>query len=212
VQRIATLGLEVPHDFAAGPYEAIHKRLTGGAYVTPVDEAFTSSDRTEQSQTELYNQERELFGFFVTGWSAIESLCYALFAIGAMIDRKRFPILTQKDMRTIEPGKTTSKYYSAFNKTLLTESLRKTTTSQEYKDWKEIRNVLLHRITPSRNIAIRMEVSDNPPTIESVYSKGVSWWQEIPLDEATTAERRSWLAKTLGEVLHAAETFTTQRF
>jgi hypothetical protein len=38
VQRIATLGLEVPHDFAAGPYEAIHKRLTGGAYVTPVED------------------------------------------------------------------------------------------------------------------------------------------------------------------------------
>ncbi len=63
------------------------------------DEAFTASVHREGSQRETFIQERELFDFFVTDCSAIVSLFYALFSTGAMLNRKRFPIATPKDMR-----------------------------------------------------------------------------------------------------------------
>jgi hypothetical protein len=37
MQRIATMGLEVPGDFAAEPHEFVNIRLAGGAYIRPVD-------------------------------------------------------------------------------------------------------------------------------------------------------------------------------
>ena len=240
------MGLEVPDDFSAGSYEAIHTRLTGGEYVSGEyvslventvedhiwsqysgawnalayrfrscaehDEAFAASIRREASQTETYIQERELFGFFVTGWSAIESLFYALYAIGAMLNRQRFPIIRPEDMRAINPKNTASKFNKAFKSDPLTEVLRHTTSRQEYKDWKEIRNVLLHRIAPSRSHNIRIEIDGDPLTIEKAYTRGVSWWEGIPLDDTTTAARRKWLAATLVDVLKAAATFTAQRF
>lgn len=43
-------------------------------------------------EPERYRQERDLFGFFVSGLSAIESTNYGLFAIASMLDPNRFRI------------------------------------------------------------------------------------------------------------------------
>jgi hypothetical protein len=37
MQRTATMGLEVPGDFAAEPHEFVIIRMAGGAYIRPVD-------------------------------------------------------------------------------------------------------------------------------------------------------------------------------
>jgi hypothetical protein len=37
MQRIATMSLEVPGDFAAEPHEFVNIRLASGAYIRPVD-------------------------------------------------------------------------------------------------------------------------------------------------------------------------------
>ncbi len=47
---------------------------------------------------------------------------------------------------------TASKFNIAFKNDRLSEALRRTTTRQEYQDWKEITNVLLHRVTPPASI------------------------------------------------------------
>jgi len=108
----------MPPDFAAAPYRAIHARITATIPTTHLawshyaagwtalayrfracaehDTALTQSIRWAGAvppPNERYVQERERFGFFVTGVSAIESLCYSLFAIGALLNLQEFSIL-----------------------------------------------------------------------------------------------------------------------
>jgi hypothetical protein len=38
-----------------------------------------------------YQQERDLFGFFGNAYAVFEAFCFALFAVGALIDPAHFP-------------------------------------------------------------------------------------------------------------------------
>ena len=50
------------------------------------DRVFREAIR-RNSHSDLYIQERELFGFFTTGMAAVESFFYALYAFGWMLNR-----------------------------------------------------------------------------------------------------------------------------
>jgi hypothetical protein len=115
----------LPADFPVGPYEAVQKRVSvdlkeshpdsrgqfaGGWNALRYryqacdehDREFTRSIQSEQTPRERYIQERELFGFFVSGQSAIESLCYSLHAIASVIKAVEFPIQTKEDLKRID--------------------------------------------------------------------------------------------------------------
>jgi hypothetical protein len=66
------------------------------------NEAFTESvTRAGASppDPDRYVQEKHLFGFFVTGHSAIECLSYGLHALGSMVAPPSFPMATDADLR-----------------------------------------------------------------------------------------------------------------
>jgi len=116
----------MPLDFATGPYETIQQRISvdlGEGYAESLqmfagawnavryrylacvehDQSFTSSIQQQLTPLERYHQERDLFGFFVSGLSTIESLCYGLYAVASIIEPAGFAIRTQQDLRGVTP-------------------------------------------------------------------------------------------------------------
>ncbi len=226
-KRLSTIGLVMPEDFAVEPYEAIHSRLTiekenqpdawaeyAGAWNAVAyrfhacadhDEAYTESiQRAGDSppQPERYIQEKELFGFFVTGLSAIESLCYGLFAIASMLNERCFLMTTTKDKRSIRFRKTTQQFAKAFPGEDVTCALEQMRDSEEFSEWREIRNILTHRLAPGRVVHLSTKSSSRPSL----------WKIGTPLDGETTASRRKWLAVTISRLLKATDEFTDSRF
>lgn len=134
-QKLTTIGLAMPKVFPVEPYESIHKRIVkkkddylkswfqyawawnAVAYrflaCTEHDRAFTHSIKKfgiSPRPPKRYIQEKDLFGFFVTGLSTLESLFYGLYAIASIIKPLYFPITTEKDLRSITHEKTTNKF------------------------------------------------------------------------------------------------------
>ncbi len=224
---LSTIGLVMPEDFAVEPYEAIHSRVTtkkenhpdtwaeyAGAWNAVAyrfhasadhDEAYTESiQRAGDSppQPERYIQEKELFGFFVTGLSAVESLCYGLFAIASMLNERCFLMTTTKHKKSIGFKKTTQQFAKAFPGEDVTYALRQMRDSKEFSEWREIRNILTHRSAPGRVVYLSTKSSSRPSL----------WKIGIQLDGGTTTSRRKWLAATISRLLKATGGFTDSRF
>lgn len=224
---VSTVHLKLPDDFEYDSYEAVHSRIgplneshqpQWSEYVdawsaiatrfyacAEYDDAFTRSIKVNAApqQPERSHQERDLFGFFVTGLSIIESTCYGLYAIASMLDAASFPIAGAKDKRTISPEHTSDRFRATFPNAGLSRALHATVNSQDYRDWKEIRNILAHRGTPGR-------------TIHATVGSGVGrndalWTRGIALDASTTPARRLWLAGTLRTLLQEANLFVNSQ-
>ncbi len=221
---VSTMFLEMPNDFEHGFYNAVHSRIgplheryqpqwieyvdawCAVAYrfraCAEYDEAFTQSIQTDDAppQPERYYQERDLFGFFVTGLSVIESTCYGLYAIASMLDDVYFPIKKAGHKKAISPESTANRFRTTFPTEDLSRALNRMVNSQEYEDWKEVRNILAHRGSPGRSIR---------RTAGSGGTYGDSLWlNRIPLDSSTTSSRRAWLAGTLQTIFSEADSFT----
>lgn len=67
---------------------------------------------------------------------------------------------------------------------------------QEFKDWKIIRNILIHRSLPGR---VFHEGGDH---------HGEVLWECIQIDKGTTVSKRNWLVRALSKLLRDADTFT----
>jgi hypothetical protein len=219
---LSTVGLIMPVDFPVKSYEEIQSYVVdrkdsdpelflqyAGAFnaiayrfytCTEHDRIFTESVKRHGSMPPpqaRYIQEKELFGFFVTGLSTIESFCYGLFAIGAMTrERENFSFKTDKDKRRIDPEITGKTFKQTFPREAITASLNKLLSDNSYNELKDIRNTLAHRTSPGRTM---YSGSRNDKTL------GV---KDIQIDETTTAVRRKWLAITINLLLNEASDFT----
>jgi hypothetical protein len=217
----------MPKDFPSTPYEGVHFRVNNysrtdseswiqynGAWkaisyrflsVVDYDKAFTRSIKKfgdAPPNPERYKQERDLFGFFVNGLAAIESLYYAVFAIGSMLEPVNFNVDTPQDLRSINPESTNSQFKKVFPEESFNTILSRVTSSPEFRAWKEVRNILAHREAPGRTIFLS----------NSGSSPAALWKVGIPLDANTTASRRKWLAETLGLLIKETDIFTSNRF
>ena len=211
----------LPADFPKAPFEAVEKRISvdlgeshpdsrrefaGGwnalwyRYITfcEHDQGFTRSIQNEQTPLERYYQERDLFGFFVAGQSAIESLCYGLYAIASILRPDQFPIRTQKDLRAIKWNRTGQLYTSCFPGEGLTTGFDGLARSQEFTAWREQRNILAHRCTPGRVVNLGGSLD------------GITEWSDTELNRSTTSTRRHWLEMTIGDLLKEADQFTAK--
>lgn len=222
---VSTIHLEMPDDFAYAAYEAVHSRIgplheshqpqwieyaTAWSAVAnrfrscaEHDEAFTRSIQTHgdaPQQPERYYQERDLFGFFVTGLSTIEATCYGLVAIGSMLDDVYFPIKKPKNKKAISPERTADRFRTTFPNEGISRTLNETIESQEYDDWKEVRNILAHRGSPGRIIDRTVGAGD--------AHGDALWLNGIPLNAATAPSRREWLTNTIQTLLREADSFT----
>ena len=221
-------GLIMPPDFDSVAFDNIHRHLCrykskfsnnsweqyGGAWNAVAYRYYTCAEHDAEFTTlikslgvtpslkDRYLQERELFGFFVTGLSTIESLCYGLFAIASNINAKEFAFKNVSDYRRVNPENTCKSFKNAFPNDAISRTLNMLIASQQFKDWKEIRNVLAHRTAPGRIV----DLTTNTPTQPAYWKIGIA------LDDTTTSTRRFWLSNSINAVLGETDSFTMKYF
>jgi hypothetical protein len=226
-----TTNLNMPQDFDVDSYNAVHKCLRSkitlnndvwGYYaggwnaimyrfltVDESDKKFTGSINKSGGTPvpcERYIQERELFSFFVNGLATIESFCFAIYAIGSLVEPSAFSMSTERKRRNINPENTVRKFKKRYPNEQVTKELQKLVESDEFECWKEIRNVLAHRLSPGREVSVNLSFGGGN------FQKSVTWNKVISIDENTTKIRRQWLANTLNRLLLAAKNFVFMQF
>ena len=228
----AGLGDIVPDDFPRATYNEIGKRvytfvsqklggtplldhfldswLAGGyrfCTCAEHDAAFRASIQRVGSNTpqlEHYVQERELFGFFVNGLTAIESFSYSSYSLAAILNDENFPMSNPK---TIQVNSTADKLVKFFPGEPLSVVLDQIRNDNEYRSWSNIRNILAHRVIPARQGTVTLWPPQPNPAPK------VTWIEDsIALDSSTTTSRRRWLAKVVTEFVDAADSFTLLYF
>jgi hypothetical protein len=227
---LSTNHLPMPDDFDRDSYENVFSRLAplnltypipwgeyAGAWIAlsyrfyscaEYSDSFTESLQTHGGTAqalECYRQERDLYNFFVSGLSAIESFYYGLFAVASMLDSNTFPVQTDEGKRT-KPEGVVRRFLARFPNENVTTTMQNLLADKAYKEWNDRRNILAHRNTPGRLMSIRVTMG----RVDANY--GPLRWGEIDLDERTTPSRRQWLAETLRDLLSAADTFTANHF
>ncbi len=219
---------ELPEDFPSAAYGAVQACMQnrrpenedlwdqyGGAWraiayryrtCAESDEAFTRSIKIQGGTPPApyrYEQERDLFLFFVSGWSSLEAFCYGIYAITAFITPENFPMGTNSERRDVNPKSTSKRLQDIFPGEQLTSTLNSVLATPEMREWKEIRNVLIHRTHPGREISV-----GGPPADPSTSSR---WKVGIDIDVKTTSVRRSRLSDTLSQLLRDAAKFAQQQ-
>jgi hypothetical protein len=184
-----------------------HRYLSCTAHGLSFSKSIVAGEKP--SARERHRQGHDLFGFFVTGLSAIESLCYGLFFIGRAVSPNTFP-LPAHGLRDINVSYTAGKFNArkfkrAFKNDSIGDKLDTMTRSTNFRDWTTIRNVLAHRVTP---LQVLLHPFGGGP------SRGYTVWQvhdvrdPISLDEQFTITQRQWLTNTINDILDAADSFT----
>ena len=210
VPTVLTLnGLTVPDDFPASAFERVWKKIsplstTRNAlyvefssawnalthrYLAMVDhgEGFTASviaDGTSPKPERRHYQEQCLFDFFSSGFSAFDAFFYATFAVGALVDAVAFPLTTEAEQKSVSSGHTLKCYRGRFSGSAILAALEALAGSAEYRQWRDVRNILTHRAAPGRTLHVSGEPDDETP---------VDRWKVfgIPLDRNTIPERRA---------------------
>ena len=222
----------VPADFPREVYNRIGLRIYEKLYLTGVspvlaehfsdawlavayrffactehDASFRSSIERAGSnppRLEHYIQERELYGFFVTGLTVIESFYYGCYVIASMINGDGFPM---DNPRSIQVSSTADKFVKNFAQKPITRELDSLRNNDAFKRWSLIRNVLAHRVNPARQVTVTLW----PPKENPLHE--VSWPEEaITIDRDTTASRRTWLANNITRLIAELDTFTHSNF
>ncbi|MEG4918468.1 hypothetical protein [Microcoleus sp. B7-D4] len=178
------------------------------------------------SPYERYVVEQELFDFLVNGLSAIECLCCALCAIGAIeVTQTRqatdnsFLIDREEYIKKITPRTTALNFEKKFPNAPITTSLKnlfekssETENAVKYEDWKKIRNYLAHRFQPGRMVPISSTGVSNHDVPESwnlnsLTNEDLENLPNIEFTDTTTASRREWLTKIIRNILSESYIF-----
>lgn len=152
------------------------------------EEAFTRliSDDANAAQTRDL-QERELFGFFVTGQSAIECVAFAAYLYASCISPTRF----SAKLHTLKLRNIADTFRSNYPNDCLTAALAATEASSDWQFWTRARNRLTHQSHPGRNLS----------------NVGPTMWLGVEFGTSFTSDRRKWLAKIVDELLLGLEAF-----
>ena len=222
----------MPDDFPTAAYEEMHRQVITRNSRVPIDSTvlsqfqsgwnavayrFKATGEHDQAFREAlasaggvgrppmnnrYVQERELFGFFVTGLSVLEAVAYSVFALCSMVDAPAFPMLTPQDRRKVTPKETARQLGLTFPKERLSIIWQQLLHSPDFQEWRDIRNTLAHRSAPPR-FFVQSASADSGDSAGSGFA---ATWKEfgIAIDRETTAERRKWLGLKTTEILKAA--------
>ena len=144
---------------------------------------------------ERYIQERELYGFFTTGFSVFESFFYSIYAIGSIFKPKEFSISNSEEKRRINDKNTKDAFKRVYHDKSITITIERLLDCDEYKQWKTTRNVLAHRSVPSRHIFYGGE------------QNGEAHWLDGNLDENFINNKFNWLSEKIKDFIHELDNF-----
>jgi len=216
-------GLEMADNFPTTQYESIYKIVSAkkaghssyehfsGAwnalayrYRAAVDhkDSFIDSIRENGSTPPpeiRYLQEKILFDFFSSSFSAFEALFYGLYAIGTFISPSRFSLSSERDQQGVSPSRTQKTYYEAFPNDIILDSFSNLFSDPAFQQIREIRNILTHRTAPGRRMYVSIGNDDAPAT---------EWkLNNVPIDESITEKATQDLSRLLMNLLVASEEF-----
>ena len=219
---VITLGIPMPADFPWQSYERIHRHCW--PRIPPSQDwrwvqfmlawnsvayRFAAMDERDEgyrkafpptNSINLYNQEKELFGFFVTGLSTIESYAYGTHFLLAIVHPKLFPV---NNLKKIEPRFTQERLTRHLLSEPLAKTFKKLVADPQFCKWETVRNALAHRGLPRRNVTLGKPGSDT----WEVKKKHARDQFYMPLTRDLTAARRKWLSDTLSELLEKTLSF-----
>ena len=174
---------------------AVHYRFLACA---DADEAFRRSINAAGASPlgiERMRQEQALFAFFTSGQSALECLGYGLNFVGKIVDPFAFALAANR----VSFSKVADTFGERFANEQVTLALAAVKRSEEIREWKVIRDILLHRESPGR--------AHYSGTSPKEYPEATWGLMERPLVEAETSERRAWLANSMTAILDGANDF-----
>src|SRR5262249_29168514 len=142
----------------------------------------------QHQQAMVYEQERELYHFFVNGLAVFESFGYAVYSLGSYLSPDFFPMQNDEQRRIISFRNTKNKLLTRFPKEQLSVTFRNSLNAS-YDDFVKMRTVLEHR-TPGK-----IYIVSNEPT---------EWFI---LGSDTTTARRSVLSRNINQLFSALHSF-----
>ncbi|MBA4190910.1 MAG: hypothetical protein C0467_23220 [Planctomycetaceae bacterium] len=236
-RKLSSLGLDMPDDFPVDAYDGVSAKIQPAREVTAQeakmalmalayrflacsdhDSAFSklvAEHGVAPPIQQRYEQERELFNFFVNGLSAIECLSYSLHAVAGIIDSTSFPLDTFKKKKAVSLELTVKRFEKRFPGDGLTQALHSLLDDKENERWEGIRNILTHRVTFgrafSKNLSFpELDTACFHPVELKPKGEDKTELEVIVIDETTTRQRREWLSASITKVLVEAETFVTR--
>jgi hypothetical protein len=187
------------------------------------DAAFTSSFGRRGGaldDEELFAEDEALFGFFMNGLSALECLCYGLYALGALVCTPTgtpsvppppdFPLLVPaapEKLRLIGLGRTLDAFTTRFPTSTITDCLKALKDDTTYSEWKDIRNVLAHH-TASAGRTLDYSGSSAPFLWNGPPQAVKQWGGDIALSAESTTARYQWLREKVDSILGATAAFS----
>jgi len=226
-------GLEMPSPFPDTLFEAVKKRIVakmqnpspgldnlGGGQngvryrlraCADYSEEFTESVRRAGDSPpadDRYRQERQLFGFFVSGIAALDSFNFFMYFTAAHLRPADFRTQETGHIKAITRKSTEKAFAKEFPNETITIALTNLISDPKVKEWEDCRNVLAHRSAPGRVIYKSFGSSSPDPAADwKVDPTG-----NLKIDVNLTPPRLKWLVTSLADLVVAADHFTQQHF
>ena len=198
-ERVAKYNDSNSHEFRqyAAAWNGIAWRMRASTELAAsLEKHLASVAAPKVTVVERYLEERDLYGFFVNGVSAIDNYFYCAHAMASILEPAAFRIQTGDDMRNATPTAVGLRFWTHYPNEEITAAMIGVLGSVDWSEWHEIRNLLGHRGSPGRDAFVG---GDNDG--EVLWAKG------IPIAPGMTTGRQSWLYTALTLLLEGAARF-----
>jgi hypothetical protein len=145
----------------------------------------------------LLDQDSALFGFFAAAVAVIDSVSYAAYAAGALARPGDFPYVRESMQRRINLDSTIAALKQKGQHSTLGFALEETAGSAEFRRICDIRNVLVHRSVPLRDLEL------DPGTLALQGARlqfQIHGQEPVLIEAALTAAPRDWLASRVADL------------
>lgn len=174
--------------------------------VTELDVSLARQLQTSFGSLQAYEEERDLFNFFVNADSVFESFAYMAFAIAGCRNRQAFPFATPRDRMSVSIYSTIAAFRQTYPNDRLTTALVKLGASPTRRRVRSMRNRLAHRATAPRTYHVGRGRDGLV-----VWRMSVHDLQDVPLVPAYIHGIRMLVAARLCRLADAADAFTAER-
>jgi hypothetical protein len=224
--RTNTTNAPLPRDFHAEPFDEVNRRVAAipnrpdpawehfATAWNTVAYRFVAAGRADDRFGEAYRrgdrarQELSLFAFLSAACSAVECGAYAIYAIGAILEPKAFPLLAEPKRKDVKLGSTAKRLERQYPGDPLSDLIRRLRHDRVWLELVDWRDVEIHRGTPARSHSLATLGAPPPPNF---WRMGIHRGDDVPLGSEMTHDKRKWLARTINELVAEVDRFLTRR-
>jgi hypothetical protein len=134
---------------------------------------------------ERYRQERQLFGFFVSGYAALDSFCFFMYFAGSYLQPSQLRTQRPGEIKSISCKSASEGFATAFPGERITTAFNALLANQAFNDWYEYRNILAHRAAPGR--MMHVSIGKSAPDLAADWKIGSA--ANLKIDASLTLPR-----------------------